>query len=338
MGALSDRVGRRPMIGACGGTLPAAGLPALHPGRPGHVPRAADRDADRGPLQSLYTGTIPVILSELFPTRVRYTALSFSYGFSVAIFGGFAPFVGAVADRRDRQPDLAGLPRHGRGAGERAGDLVDAGAAQRAVGVAGMAVRRVGVIINGATGRMGTTQHLAHLLAIAAEGGLPLRNGDRLVAGAGAGRARRGAAAGVVGRRMAALRWTTSLDEALAGPARDLHGLRGHGRAARRGCGRRSPRASTSISRSRPRPRWTRRWRWRARPMPPGLKHGVIQDKLFLPGFAKLHASSRTPASSAASCRSGRRRLLGVRRVRRSPASARAGTTRRPKAAGSRSI
>ena len=34
-----------------------------------------------------------MILSELFPTRVRYTALSLSYGFSVAIFGGFAPFV-----------------------------------------------------------------------------------------------------------------------------------------------------------------------------------------------------------------------------------------------------
>jgi len=31
-----------------------------------------------------------------------------------------------------------------------------------------MADRRIGVIINGATGRMGTTQHMAHLLAIAA--------------------------------------------------------------------------------------------------------------------------------------------------------------------------
>jgi len=44
-------------------------------------------------IQSLYTGTIPSILAEMFPTRVRYTALSLSYGFSVAIFGGFAPFV-----------------------------------------------------------------------------------------------------------------------------------------------------------------------------------------------------------------------------------------------------
>ena len=33
------------------------------------------------------------ILAELFPTQVRYTALSVSYGFSVMIFGGFAPLV-----------------------------------------------------------------------------------------------------------------------------------------------------------------------------------------------------------------------------------------------------
>jgi hypothetical protein len=44
-----------------------------------------------------------------------------------------------------------------------------------------MSERRIGVIINGATGRLGTTQHMANLLAISGEGGLQLRNGDRLV-------------------------------------------------------------------------------------------------------------------------------------------------------------
>jgi len=44
-----------------------------------------------------------------------------------------------------------------------------------------MGDRRIGVIINGATGRMGTTQHMGNLLAIAAEGGLKLENGDRLI-------------------------------------------------------------------------------------------------------------------------------------------------------------
>ena len=41
-----------------------------------------------------------------------------------------------------------------------------------------MSQRNIGVIINGATGRMGTTQHMANLLAIAAEGGLALRDGE----------------------------------------------------------------------------------------------------------------------------------------------------------------
>ena len=44
-----------------------------------------------------------------------------------------------------------------------------------------MAVQKVGVIIDGATGRLGTTQHLKALLAIRGEGGLPLKNGDRLM-------------------------------------------------------------------------------------------------------------------------------------------------------------
>ena len=44
-----------------------------------------------------------------------------------------------------------------------------------------MSERQIGVIINGATGRMGTAQHMANLLAIAAEGGLALRTGDRLI-------------------------------------------------------------------------------------------------------------------------------------------------------------
>jgi MFS transporter, MHS family, proline/betaine transporter len=33
------------------------------------------------------------VLAELFPTRIRYTALSVSYGLSVAIFGGFAALI-----------------------------------------------------------------------------------------------------------------------------------------------------------------------------------------------------------------------------------------------------
>ena len=44
-----------------------------------------------------------------------------------------------------------------------------------------MATRMIGIVIEGATGRLGATQHLRSLMAIRSEGGLALDNGDRLV-------------------------------------------------------------------------------------------------------------------------------------------------------------
>jgi hypothetical protein len=44
-----------------------------------------------------------------------------------------------------------------------------------------MGERTIGVLIEGATGRLGTTQHLRSLMAIRSEGGLPLANGDRVM-------------------------------------------------------------------------------------------------------------------------------------------------------------
>src|SRR3989475_7149813 len=47
---------------------------------------------------------------------------------------------------------------------------------------ASMATRRIGIIMNGVTGRMGLNQHLVRsILAIREQGGVPLPNGDRLV-------------------------------------------------------------------------------------------------------------------------------------------------------------
>ncbi|HEY0421029.1 MAG TPA: MFS transporter, partial [Acetobacteraceae bacterium] len=91
-GALSDRVGRRPMIGTCGVLYLLLGYPLYLLVSNGTFEALLGAMLIVAAIQSLYTGTIPVILAELFPTRVRYTALSLSYGFSVAIFGGFAPF------------------------------------------------------------------------------------------------------------------------------------------------------------------------------------------------------------------------------------------------------
>ena len=44
-----------------------------------------------------------------------------------------------------------------------------------------MNTRTIGIVIEGATGRLGSTQHLRALMAIRAEGGLALGGGDRLL-------------------------------------------------------------------------------------------------------------------------------------------------------------
>ena len=149
-----------------------------------------------------------------------------------------------------------------------------------------MAEQRIGVIINGATGRMGTTQHMANLSAIADEGGLKLRNGDRLVpdlllVGRDADSLRSLATAS------GGLRWTTSLDEALAGPdAIFMDCAATGGRPARV---RAAIAAGKHIHIEKPTAPTVEEAMALARAAhAAGVKHGVIQDKLFLPGFAKL--------------------------------------------------
>jgi predicted dehydrogenase len=80
-----------------------------------------------------------------------------------------------------------------------------------------VAVKEIRVIVNGATGRIGSTQHLANaLLPIRAEGGLTA-GADRIVphfllVGRHAERLSE------IARTQNVDRWTTDLDEALAQP------------------------------------------------------------------------------------------------------------------------
>jgi len=145
---------------------------------------------------------------------------------------------------------------------------------------------RIGVIINGATGRMGTTQHVANLLAIAAEGGLKLRNGDRLVPQlllVGRDADRLSALASAQG----GLRWTTNLAEALAGSDAIFMDCAATGdRPARV---RQAIAAGKHIHIEKPiAPTVDEAMELARLAHKAGVKHGVILDKLFLPGFAKL--------------------------------------------------
>jgi MHS family proline/betaine transporter-like MFS transporter len=49
---------------------------------------------------------LPTFLSELFPTRVRSTALAITYGLASALFGGTAPFVDTLLVQRTGNPLL----------------------------------------------------------------------------------------------------------------------------------------------------------------------------------------------------------------------------------------
>src|SRR5438874_7818910 len=86
-----------------------------------------------------------------------------------------------------------------------------------------MAEKSIRILMDGVTGRLGTTQHLMRsLLAIRGEGGLALNNGDRLVPepillGRNADKlAALSAAHG-------GLAWSTDADKALADPSIDVY-------------------------------------------------------------------------------------------------------------------
>jgi MFS transporter, MHS family, proline/betaine transporter len=96
VGALSDKLGRLPIATAAIVAILISVYPmfawlAAVP----TVETLLSVQAIIGVFVAAYAGAIPALMSELFPTRMRTTAMSVSYSFGVAIFGGFAPFINA---------------------------------------------------------------------------------------------------------------------------------------------------------------------------------------------------------------------------------------------------
>ncbi|HXE17083.1 MAG TPA: MFS transporter [Stellaceae bacterium] len=93
-GSLSDRVGRRPLllvasIGLVILTYPLFAFFAASPS----VTRLIVIETVFALLVATYASVSPTMLAELFPTRVRNTALAVSYNIAVAIFGGFGQLI-----------------------------------------------------------------------------------------------------------------------------------------------------------------------------------------------------------------------------------------------------
>jgi MHS family proline/betaine transporter-like MFS transporter len=96
MGMLSDRFGRRPqLIASCIG-FALLGYPFFLLGSSGRIELAFLAQFLMVAFLSLYAGACPAAYAELFPTRVRYTALSIGYNIAVAIFGGFAASIATL--------------------------------------------------------------------------------------------------------------------------------------------------------------------------------------------------------------------------------------------------
>ncbi len=149
-------------------------------------------------------------------------------------------------------------------------------------------VHRVGIIMNGVTGRMGTNQHLIRsILAIAEEGGIPIGDGEVIMPDAF-----------LVGRNPAKLaklsettgveKWSTDLDAALADDDYPVYfdaqvtSRRVDAVQAAIAAGKHiyceKPTATTTAD----------AYRLYEQAAKAGLKNGVVQDKLWLPGIQKL--------------------------------------------------
>jgi MHS family proline/betaine transporter-like MFS transporter len=93
-GALSDKVGRRPLLMASALSIGLLSFPlfSLMTGGTG-LALVLPIQILFGVLLALYSGAGPAAISEIFPTHLRSTWMSTGYSLAVAIFGGFAPFV-----------------------------------------------------------------------------------------------------------------------------------------------------------------------------------------------------------------------------------------------------
>jgi len=151
-------------------------------------------------------------------------------------------------------------------------------------------IHRLGIILNGVTGRMGTNQHYVRsILAIMKQGGVKISDSERIIP-----------VPILVGRSEAKLqqlaamhegvRWTTDLDAALSDPDNVIYfdaqttGRRFEGVAKGIAAGKHIYcEKPTAVSTA-------QAYELYQLAKKAGVKHGVVQDKLWLPGLLKYRA------------------------------------------------
>jgi len=153
---------------------------------------------------------------------------------------------------------------------------------------AGHDVRRVGIVMNGVTGRMGKNQHLIRsIVAIRKEGGIPTGPGsviwpDPILVG------RSEQKLSALAEELGLERWTTDLDAALANPEDEIY-FDAQLTAVREAAVRKAIDAGKSIYCEKPlTPTVDTAIELAKLAKERGIKAGIVQDKLFLPGLRKL--------------------------------------------------
>jgi predicted dehydrogenase len=151
-----------------------------------------------------------------------------------------------------------------------------------------MAEKRLGIVMNGVTGRMGMNQHLIRsIAAIRAQGGVTLEIGDRVMPDPIlVGRSEEKIAA--LAKAHGVSRWTTNLDKALA-DKNDTVFFDAATTQMRPTLVAKAIDAGKHIYCEKPVATNLEEAMGLVRKAKAaGIKHGVVQDKLFLPGLRKL--------------------------------------------------
>jgi predicted dehydrogenase len=152
--------------------------------------------------------------------------------------------------------------------------------------------RKVGVILNGVTGRMGGNQHLLRsIVPILRQGGLAAGDclilPEPLLVGRNAGKLE------AVARSAGLARWTTDLDSALSDPAMSVY-FDAQTTSLRAAALRKAIAAGKHVYCEKPvAASSAEALQLHALARQRGVKQGVVQDKLWLPGLRKLEGLAR---------------------------------------------